>query len=262
MRARRGKSARSCAGEAASRARPCPRPGAATRRPVSRSTSRSRKARSNRALCAAKRSVSRESRESDGPPAPSAALASGLSSRIPVSAAMLGGRAEPGLTSVSNVSSMASARTRAAPISQMRQRLAERPVVSRSKTTNSASSIEDVGVRRVGRARRAHRARRAEHHPRRRPSSNERASAAGARSSANSTWAASSAATGPRRACTSSTSRSAASNVSCMRGGYRTYVRISSAPQMTVRIQAPNDRGAASRRPLLKPPRTPCAIRS
>ena len=63
---------------------------------------------------------------------------------------MSGGSAEPGLTRVSNVSSMARARTRAAPISQILQRLAERPVVSRSKTTNSASSISDLGVRRVG----------------------------------------------------------------------------------------------------------------
>ncbi len=60
---------------------------------------------------------------------------------IPVSAAMLAGSTTPGLTSVSNVSSTASARTRTAPISQMRSRLAESPVVSRSKTTSSASSM-------------------------------------------------------------------------------------------------------------------------
>ena len=128
---------------------------------------------------------------------------------------MYDGSAEPGLTSVSKVSSIARARTRTAPISQMRQRLAERPVVSRSKTTSSASSIWTSAcggsmspTRAPSQASRAS--------PSTTSSSSERASAAGARSSAKSTCAASSGATAPRRACTSSTSRSAASNVSCM----------------------------------------------
>ena len=51
----------------------------------------------------------------------------------------------PGFTSVSNSSASSSRRTRTAPISQIRLVAAERPVVSRSKTTSSASSSSGSG---------------------------------------------------------------------------------------------------------------------
>ena len=118
---------------------------------------------------------------------------------IPVSAAMLAGSTTPGLTSVSNVSSTASARTRTAPISHMRSRLAESPVVSRSKTTSSASSMRTSALASSARPTRApSQARRAS--PSTTSASRLCASVAGARSRANRTRAASSAETAPLRA--------------------------------------------------------------
>ena len=61
-------------------------------------------------------------------------------SRSPVSRAIGSGSATRGLTSDWNESTSSRPRTRTAPISQIRSRAAESPVVSRSKTTNSASS--------------------------------------------------------------------------------------------------------------------------
>src|SRR5205823_3039207 len=64
-----------------------------------------------------------------------------------VSRATGSGSATPGLTSDWNESTTSSARTRTPPTSQIWLRAAESPVVSRSKTTNSASSRNGSGPR-------------------------------------------------------------------------------------------------------------------
>ena len=190
--------------------------GAAMRLPVRCVTSRSRKARSKRALCAT----------SAASPANARSCLTACSARgaprsvpgwMPVSEATAGGSATPGSTSVSNASSSASARTRCAPISQIRDVRGERPVVSRSTTTKCAcsrrTSAPGGAASPTDVPRQARRA-----SPETTSSSSERARAAGALARAKSTRAASSAGTGPRRNSTSSTSRSAASNESCMAG--------------------------------------------
>ena len=69
---------------------------------------------------------------------------------MPVRAVIAVGSGTPGLTSVSNVAPAASASTRWAPISTIRERAGERPVVSRSKTTNEACSSRRRGTGWVG----------------------------------------------------------------------------------------------------------------
>ena len=202
--------------------------GAATRLPVRRSTARSRKPTSKRALCATSgaspANARKRRRASSGRGAPRSS-----DSRSPVRRAMVGGSATPGRTSVSNVSSIASAFTLTAPISHIRSRDAESPVVSRSNTMSSASSISVSLSPPSARPTRAPR-----HSSRASPSTtsvrSERASVAGARSSAKRARAASSGATAPRRAWISSTRRSAASKDSCIAiYRIRTYVRIQAA---------------------------------
>ncbi len=143
----------------------------------------------------------------------------------------------PGSTSVSNASASSSARTRWAPISQIRADPGERPVVSRSSTTNDASASEMVApggtASPTDAPRQASRA-----SPVTTSSSSERAIAVGALASAKSLRAASSAGTGPRRSCTSSTRRSAASNDSCTPSVYRTCVRYASAGLSSKRARA------------------------
>ncbi len=192
--------------------------------PVRSSTSRSRNARSKRALWAtiaaspANETKRRIARSARGAPRSAAG-------RIPVSAATAGGSATPGSTSVSNASPSSSERTRCAPISQIREVRGESPVVSRSTTTKCACSRRTSAPGGSASPTEVPRhARRAS--PETTSSRSERASAAGALASAKSARAASSAGTGPRRASTSSTSRSAASNESCIAAdGNRTYVR-------------------------------------
>ncbi len=118
---------------------------AATRRPVSRWTAVSRNPMSKRALCAASGASPANARKRR-----TASCCLGArrrsTSRSPVSRAIVGGSATRGSTRVSNVSAISSARTRTAPISHIRSRVADKPVVSRSKTTSSASSISVSGV--------------------------------------------------------------------------------------------------------------------
>src|SRR3954451_13163807 len=108
---------------------------------------------------------------------------------------------------------------RAAPISQIRERLGESPVVSRSTTQNDASSSSTRSASDTVSAtqppRQASRA-----SSRTKSSSSECAMPSGTCRSAKSARAASSTGTAPRRSSTSSTSRSAASSRSCMSGAY------------------------------------------
>ena len=105
---------------------------------------RSRKRWSKRALCATSSESPANPRkrgmtlETDGAPRSSR-------SRSPVRRATGSGRGTPGLTSDSKESTISSAFTRTAPTSQIRLRAAESPVVSRSKTTSSASSSSRSG---------------------------------------------------------------------------------------------------------------------
>ena len=188
--------------------------GAATRRPVSRSTARSRNPISKRALCAtrvvspAKSRNRRTARSAPGAPRR-------LACPMPVSAVIAGGSAVPGLTSVSNVVVSASRSTLWAPISTIFDRAGESPVVSRSNTTKEASSSRTSAPGGAANPTEAPRhASRAS--PETTSSRSERAIAVGAEASANSDRAASGAGTGPRCASTSSTSRSAASNDNCI----------------------------------------------
>ena len=113
--------------------------GAAMRRPVRSSTSRSRKPRSKRALCATSAASPANARNrriassTRGAPRRAAGW-------MPVSAVTAGGSGARGSTSVSKVSSSSRARTRCAPISQIRALRGVRPVVSRSTTTKCACS--------------------------------------------------------------------------------------------------------------------------
>ena len=65
-------------------------------------------------------------------------------------AVIAGGSGTPGLTRVSKVAPGASASTRWAPISTIRERAGERPVVSRSKTTNDGALERGRRARRIG----------------------------------------------------------------------------------------------------------------
>ena len=85
----------------------------------------------------------RTARSADGAPRTSPCA-------MPVRAVIAVGSGTPGLTSVSNVAPASSASTRWAPISTIRERAGERPVVSRSKTTNEACSSRRGGTGRVG----------------------------------------------------------------------------------------------------------------
>ena len=200
--------------------------GAATRRPVSRSTARSRKPMSKRALWAtrtaspANERKRRTARSADGAPRTSPWA-------IPVRAVIAVGSGTPGLTRVSNVAPASSASTRCAPISTIRERAGERPVVSRSNTTNEACSSRSAApggsASPTAAPRQASRA-----SPETTSSSSARAIAVGAEASAKSDRAASPAGTGPRRASTSSTRRSAPSKESCIR---RCYTNICSMPR-------------------------------
>src|SRR5581483_9174915 len=188
--------------------------GAARRDPVSRSVSRSRKARSKRALCAtrtespAKERNSRTARAGGGAPRSCRSLR-------PVSAETTGPSGTRGSTSVSYSSTISNPAIFTAPISQICELPGRRPVVSRSTTTYTASS------RRRSAPSGCASATASPDHARRASASTtsartERASATGAWRRANSRRAASSATTGPRRSSTSSTRRSAASSLSCM----------------------------------------------
>ena len=114
--------------------------GAASRCPVRSSTSRSRKARSKRALCATitERSPAKARKLRTAAPARGAPRTS--RSAMPVIPSITGGMGTPGSTSVWNVPVGSSASTRTAPISQIADWAGRRPVVSRSTTTNRASS--------------------------------------------------------------------------------------------------------------------------
>ena len=189
--------------------------GAAMRRPVRSSTSRSRKPRSKRALCAtsAASPVNARNRRIASSTRGAPRRAAGW---MPVSAVTAGGSGARGSTSVSKVSSSSRARTRCAPISQIRALRGVRPVVSRSTTTKCAcSSRTSCPAGAASPTAAPRQARRAS--PATTSSSSERARAVGALARAKRLRAASSAATGPRRASTSSTRRSAASKESCTR---------------------------------------------
>ena len=188
--------------------------GAARRRPEISSTSRSRKARSKRALWATRTACSPAKARKRLTAAGARGAPRRSRSWIPVRPAITGGSSTPGSTSVWNVPAGSSASMRTAPISQIPARAGRRPVVSRSTTTKRAASRGSPwpggAVRPTQSPRQARRA-----SPSTTSSSKLRASATGAWASAKSERAASSAGTGPLRSSTSSTSRSAASNASC-----------------------------------------------
>ena len=92
----------------------------------------------------------RRTRGSRAPRARRVGAPRSASGRMPVSDVTAGGSGAPGSTSVSNASSSSSARTRCAPISQIRDVRGESPVVSRSTTTKCACSSEDVRPGRRG----------------------------------------------------------------------------------------------------------------
>src|SRR5581483_8392206 len=218
-------------------------------------TSRSRKARSKRALWATSTASPAKARKRR-----TASCAGGAprscAGPIPVSACTAAGSGTRGSTSVAYASAGSSRRTRCAPSSQIRHVAGERPVVSRSNTTHSASSIgvssPPAAASPTASPRQASRA-----SPATTSSRSERASAAGALASANSVRAASAAETAPPRAVTRSTRRSAASNESCTpRKPNRTCVRTRVAAvtrRRRGRAAAPSlsseewGRGAASR---------------
>ena len=126
--------------------------------------------------------------------------ASDVAGPMPVRAVIAAGSGCPGSTSVSNVSVQASSSTRCAPISTMREPRGERPVVSRSKTTNAADSRGSAAPGASARPTEAPRHwRRAS--PKTTSSRSERAIAVGADERAKSSRAASVALTGPCRAC-------------------------------------------------------------
>ena len=113
--------------------------GAATRLPVRCTTARSRNAHVEPCVVGDEDGVARECEEPADrevgrrrPPH--------VARPMPVSAVTAAGTSTPGLTRVSNVSPSSSASTRWAPISTMRERAGDSPVVSRSKTTNDAAS--------------------------------------------------------------------------------------------------------------------------
>ena len=89
-------------------------------RPIEEATRRSGR-------CARRAARRPRTRGSAGARARCAAPVAGRSCRIPVSAATSPGSAAPGSTSVSNVSTTSSARTRTAPISQMRELVRGQP---------------------------------------------------------------------------------------------------------------------------------------
>src|SRR3954451_3389775 len=184
------------------------------REPVRRSVSRSRNARSKRALCATSTASPANERNRCTANAGAGAARSCRSVNA-VSAETPGPIGLPGFTSVSKRSSISKPRTRTAPISQICDVPGRRPVVSRSTTTYVASSS-----RRSAPSGRASPTESPAHVSRASVSttsaSSERASATGACRRAKSRRAASSASTGPRCSSTSSTRRSAASSLSCM----------------------------------------------
>src|SRR3954469_8441125 len=184
------------------------------REPVSRSVSRSRNARSKRALCATSTPSPAKARNcrtaSGGRGAPRS-----CSVRRPVTALAPAPIGSPGSTRVSNSASTSKPRRRTAPISQIPDSPGRRPVVSRSTTTYVASSSRSAAPSGSARATASPlRASRASVSTT--SASSERASATGACRRAKSRRAASSASTGPRCSSTSSTRRSAASSLSCM----------------------------------------------
>ena len=200
--------------------------GAATRRPVSRSTARSRKPTSKRALCAASGASPANARKRRTASSGRGARRSSASRR-PVKRGDRRRQRDAGSTSVSNVSATSSALH--ANGADLAHAVARGREPGRLEVEDDELGVLDQRLRlRLPSARPTRapsQARRAS--PSTTSASSECASVAGARSSAKSARAASSAATAPRRAWTSSTSRSAASNESCIvRHRIRTYVRI------------------------------------
>ena len=191
--------------------------GAATRRPVSRSTARSRKPTSKRALCATSGASPANPRKRRTASSDAGRAAQRRRRRIPVSARdraaaarRPGGRAS---RSVSSISSAAHPHR-----ADLAHAIAARREPGRLEVEDDELGVLDERPPPAAppRGRRAPPSQASRASPSTTSARSEWASVAGARSSAKSTRAASSAATAPRRAWTSSTSRSAASNESCI----------------------------------------------